>query len=1313
MGLSLAVAASLLPAQPSGAAELSDAASGMPFISKAGSISVSKEHITYDEPFAQWTAGCQYFRIPALITLQDGTLLATADARWETFGDGGGIDSIASISEDGGKTWQYSFPLFFPDSQGYAGRDATTIIDPGIVEGPDGTIYFIADVNPTGSTTMYKTIGTGTGYVTVENEVDSGRYLAITEEYTNVDTEPSDGDLQKYPYYVGDLDENGFAEIKRRDDGSGTGYGVDEWYNLYTVENGEFTDNLTQKQVNGERRDIQQNVFYKDSKYHVYSIDYLWVITSKDGGKTWEHPRDLTDMIKRHTDEHGLLVSPGQGITTSIGDIVIGFYNTQDGEENASLVYSVDNGKTWGRTDDVAGASAGGLWTSENEVVELWDGTLRMFLRNGRQKICYADAVKKEDGTYEFESPVITDIPSITTGNGCNISAISYSKPVDGRQLILVTTPTGSSRAKGRIFAFLVEPDHSMTLLNTFEIPEAESGYVYSCLTEMEDGTIALLWEPNKWETTQVSILFDKFSVLDIVPQAAVEGASVNVEIGKGETYTRTYAGGGDFTVTKEADAEVAGVEQKRLDGDKTVSITGTGAGYTEAVIDQVLYKIKVRDNTTYLDLDQVYMIEDVNVPPENIADGPITVTTTENGTLAMFDHVSNTAGSLSSFSSSKNSGINLSEAEFTLTGSGTTYQVYNESKNLYLKNTTVSSFFGSGASDMKITSEDGGFRICQTGGQRYIIFYFNEMNFNTNTNYSANYENGSYEVALLEKQASVSEDDTLPGYKSVTSITSGRKYLIAYVYEGSVIVLYPENGVANQTKLVRKASDVAVEAVEPGELDLTIDGKDYHFKSVDACEHTQKKVVGEIPAGCLLEGYTGDTYCASKACGRFMKEGSSVPAAGSHDWDAGEVTKPATETENGEKVYTCTRDPFHKKTEVIYAYAYASVKTEYDAAASLLDESSEFYQPEGIEKLKSACEEYKEAVESGYMTSQTVRNALAAFLEANGCLEQKSAEDLTEDLTGLLEEMNSDYKAGQKGLPEAVWSDFKRAYDDAEQAAAGDGFEVLTGKIRTLKNAHSVLKAEKEKLAAAKENLRQKVEAANQAYAAGESAYTKETWDAFAEKYKNAQNPPADASAEALDKLAEELFRAQNALVKAEPKQPQPQPQPQPPAEKDPVRVVNGISYEITDAAAKKAKVVGASKASVKIPANVTIEKVSYAVTAIDAKAFRGSKALKNVVIGDKVTSIGANAFSGCKKLTSVTIGKKVKTISKQAFFNCTRLKKIILKSKNIKPHKTAFKKTAAKITVQMPKGLSKSKRQKLFRQLKAAGVSKKAKMK
>lgn len=163
-GLSFAVAFASLPTVLAAAGEVpsesfqkaaqSRAAAEIPVMTKAGSISVSEDTLTYDEPFAQWTAGCQNFRIPALITLQDGSLLATADARWETAGDGGGIDSIASVSQDGGKTWHYSFPFYFPDSYGYAGNRATTIIDPGVLEGPDGTIYFIADVNPTGGTTI-------------------------------------------------------------------------------------------------------------------------------------------------------------------------------------------------------------------------------------------------------------------------------------------------------------------------------------------------------------------------------------------------------------------------------------------------------------------------------------------------------------------------------------------------------------------------------------------------------------------------------------------------------------------------------------------------------------------------------------------------------------------------------------------------------------------------------------------------------------------------------------------------------------------------------------------------------------------------------------------------------------------------------------------------------------------------------------------------------------------------------------------------------------------------------------------------------
>ncbi len=55
----------------------------------------------------------------------------------------------------------------------------------------------------------------------------------------------------------------GMLGILQRADNAETGYGVDEWYNLYTVtDNGEYIAGLKQKQVNSDT-DIQQNVFFK------------------------------------------------------------------------------------------------------------------------------------------------------------------------------------------------------------------------------------------------------------------------------------------------------------------------------------------------------------------------------------------------------------------------------------------------------------------------------------------------------------------------------------------------------------------------------------------------------------------------------------------------------------------------------------------------------------------------------------------------------------------------------------------------------------------------------------------------------------------------------------------------------------------------------------------------------------------------------------------------------------------------------------------------------------------------------------------
>lgn len=787
-GLVLSMTATLLPALPVSAAKrpgvsqsLSINAQSKPNVTKAGSVPVSEDTLTYDQPFEPFTAGCENFRIPGLITLQNGDLLATGDARWEEWNDGGGIDSIASVSSDNGKTWNYSFPIYFPDSYGYVGQggsglntNSTTIIDPGVVEGPDGTIYFIADVNPTGSTTMYKSIGTGTGYVTVDGE----RYLALTEDFSkSYNTEPKDDDLTTYPYYIEHFNEDGYAKILKRSDHAETGYGVDEWFNLYTVTNGEYIDNLRQKQANSNT-DIQQNVFYKGSKFHVYSIDYLWVVQSKDHGRTWEHPRDLTDQIKRHENEHALLVAPGKGLTTSWGDIVIGFYDYGDGHQDSSMVYSTDNGETWKRTGDVQNQSGD---SSENEILELEDGTLRMFYRNNNRKLSYAD-VYKDDTTGEYTMGSEVKVTSVGVHSDCNLSVLSYSQKIDGKQLIFVSCPT-SGRAAGKIFAFLVDDTkdgNPLNLYHTYVVPGGESGFVYSCLTELNDGSIGMLWEPN-----HSTMYFDTFDIYELLPEdVEFPNASMNVELEKGEEFTK---------YSKEGTPDIS------LAPDQTVA---------EAEINE------------------------------------------EVQTLILRDHIADNASNLSSFSADVNKDICLQEAEYTFTGTAqeNVWTVYNQStKQYFTNNSSAEVFFNrERQNDMKFTpvsNSDGtkSFKICKGDtNNRYVIFHEPNMTFNSMQNSS---DAANEKMCLLERKETAEETDIIPGYQRVSEIQDGHSYLIAYLRSDSVMLLYPANGVAGQTKLVGtwdqmeqiERKKISIKAVGRGSTKALIDGVTYYIKVKDS----------------------------------------------------------------------------------------------------------------------------------------------------------------------------------------------------------------------------------------------------------------------------------------------------------------------------------------------------------------------------------------------------------------------------------------------------------------------------------------------
>lgn len=169
--------------------------------------------------------------------------------------------------------------------------------------------------------------------------------------------------------------------------------------------------------------------------------------------------------------------------------------------------------------------------------------------------------------------------------------------------------------------------------------------------------------------------------------------------------------------------------------------------------------------------------------------------------------------------------------------------------------------------------------------------------------------------------------------------------------------------------------------------------------------------------------------------------------------------------------------------------------------------------------------------------------------------------------------------------------------------------------------------------------------------------------------------------------------------------------------------------SYVVTDADEKNPTVTYAgtenSKAkTVKIPATVQADGVTYQVTAIADNAFKNNKTvtkvtipksvttigkdafsgcakLKTVTVGSKVTTVGANAFKGCKALTTVTLPDKTTKIGANAFNGCSKLKTITIKSKKLTAKsvsKNAFKGISSKVTIKVPKGKAKAYRT-LFR--------------
>lgn len=456
---------------------------------------------TSGQPFAYGTAGSEYFRIPSLITLNDGSLLAAADARWNNMSDGGGLDTIVSKSPDSGRTWNYTFANYFGDNGNTYNEESSAFIDSAMVQGQDGTIYLLVDVLPGGVANLNE-CQEGTGYV----NINGVQRLALS----------SDG--ENYDYYIGDFID-GYARIYRISDNGDTGYAVNERYYLYSTANGEYTV-------------LNDNIFFAGALYRVFPTSYLWLVTSQDG-MNWGNPVILNDQVK-NGNEPFYGTGPGRGLVTSSGRIIFPCYKHAGliPQERTSFIYSDDNGRSWTRTADLSETS------SETAVTEA-NGILYAFTRTGSSAASDRGALTYYTSADNGATWSGRMDAAVDTWTACQMSAVTYSQKIDGKTAILLSAPSGSNRTNGRIYVGLVQEDGSLNW--AYSCAVNTGSFEYSCLTELADGSIGILYETGAGYMSFENISIDQIAagaqIGDMVRQ------TVNLYLGDKETETVTVEG--------------------------------------------------------------------------------------------------------------------------------------------------------------------------------------------------------------------------------------------------------------------------------------------------------------------------------------------------------------------------------------------------------------------------------------------------------------------------------------------------------------------------------------------------------------------------------------------------------------------------------------------------------------------------------------------------------------------------------------------------------------------------------------------------
>ncbi|MED4203700.1 exo-alpha-sialidase [Neobacillus mesonae] len=434
--------------------------------------------------FEPGMANANSYRIPSMITTQKGTIIAAADVRRISIADSPNeIDTGIRRSTDNGKTWSdLDVIIDYPGS----GANAASTIDASMLQDrKTGTIWLLVDHFPG---------GVGFGNAAPGKGFDANGNKILTDQAGNEYSLRENGEV---------FDKNGVK----------TDYKV--------AKNGDVT-------LNGEKRGniyLKKGVDPKESLLEARTA-FLQIIKSDDDGKTWSEPIDLNSQVKESWMKF-IGTGPGNGIQVTKGEhegrlIFPIYYTNTNVMQSSAVIYSDDNGKTWKRGKSpndgrvfngkvLQSETTGEYWAqlTENQVIELENGDLRLYMRNvsGNPRVAIAESTDggASWGAVTFDQTLLDPY--------CQSTVINYPDLGDGKKRVIFANPASTvTRANGTV---RVSEDGGKTW--KYSMLVKPGGYAYSSLTVLPDGKIGLLYENNAG-----SILFTSFSLYDVTKEDAV-----------------------------------------------------------------------------------------------------------------------------------------------------------------------------------------------------------------------------------------------------------------------------------------------------------------------------------------------------------------------------------------------------------------------------------------------------------------------------------------------------------------------------------------------------------------------------------------------------------------------------------------------------------------------------------------------------------------------------------------------------------------------------------------------------------------------